>query len=108
LRFDVNKRNLQNLPSNSKYGKLMKSCFIAPKGWILLGADYDSLESKINALLTRDPNQLAVFTDGYDGHCLRAFAYFGDQMPDINNSVDSINSIAKEYGAFRQDSKAPT
>ena len=86
----------------------MKSCFIAPKGWILLGADYDSLESKINALLTRDPNQLAVFTDGYDGHCLRAFAYFGDQMPDINNSVDSINSIAKEYGAFRQDSKAPT
>ena len=22
-------------------------------------------------------------TKGYDGHCLRAFSYFGDQMPDI-------------------------
>ena len=22
-------------------------------------------------------------TKGYDGHCLRAYAYFGDQMPDI-------------------------
>ena len=22
---------------------------------------------------------------GYDGHCLRAFAYFGEHMPDIQN-----------------------
>ncbi len=43
----------------------------------------DSLESKINALLTRDENQLKVYTDGYDGHALRAFAYFSEQMPDI-------------------------
>lgn len=53
--------------------------------------------------------RVAGNTDGYDGHCLRAYAYFGDQMPDIDpNSVDSINSIAKKYGPQRQDSKAPT
>lgn len=48
-------------------------------------------------------------TDGYDGHSLRAFTYFGDQMPDIDpNSVNSINSIQKKYNSLRQDSKAPT
>lgn len=48
-------------------------------------------------------------TVGYDGHCLRAYAYFGDQMPDIDpNSVDGINSIEKKYKDLRQDSKIPT
>jgi DNA polymerase-1 len=48
-------------------------------------------------------------TDGYDGHCLRAYSYFGEDMPDINpDSVDSINSIAVKYKALRQDSKTPT
>lgn len=48
-------------------------------------------------------------TDGYDGHCLRAYAYFGEQMPDIDpNSVVSINSIEKKYKPLRQESKIPT
>lgn len=48
-------------------------------------------------------------TDGYDGHCIRAYKYFSDKMPDIDpDSVDSINSIAKLYKQERQDSKAPT
>jgi DNA polymerase-1 len=49
-----------------------------------------------------------VYTDGYDGHCLRAFAYFGDQMPGIVDTVASINTIEKLYKPLRQDSKAPT
>lgn len=48
-------------------------------------------------------------TEGYDAHCLRAYAYFGEQMPDIDpNSVDSINSIAKKYKKERQEGKTPT
>ena len=48
-------------------------------------------------------------TDGYDGHSLRAYAYFTDRMPDIDpNSVESINSIQEKYKPERQDSKAPT
>lgn len=48
-------------------------------------------------------------TDGYDGHCLRAYSYFEDQMIGIDpTSVESINSIADLYPALRQDSKAPT
>ena len=100
--------NLQNLPANSTYGKLIKSCFQAPKGWIFCGADFSSLEDRINALLTRDAAKLRVYTDGYDGHSLRAFAYFREQMPDIEETVESINSIDKKYKHLRQDSKGPT
>lgn len=48
-------------------------------------------------------------TDGYDGHCLRAYSYFGDQMPDIDpDSVESINSIDGRYKDLRGESKTPT
>lgn len=100
--------NLQNLPANSTYGKVIKSCFEAPKGWIFVGADFNSLEDYVSALQTRDPNKLRVYEDGYDGHCLRAFYYFGDQMPEIEETPESINSIKKKYPELRQDSKGPT
>ncbi len=35
--------NLQNIPSGSTYGKLVKSCFVAPKGWVFCGLDFNSL-----------------------------------------------------------------
>lgn len=100
--------NLQNLPAGSTYGKLIKECFVGPEGWLFVGADFASLEDRINALLTQDPAKLRVYTDGYDGHSLRAYAYFGDQMPDIVNTVESINSIGDKYPHLRQESKSPT
>lgn len=101
--------NLQNLPSGSTYGKLIKSCFRAPKGWIFCGADFASLEDRINALLTKDPNKLKVYTDGFDGHALRAYSYWPDQFPDIDpTDPASINSIKKKDHPLRQKSKVPT
>lgn len=101
--------NLQQLPSSgSPYAKPIKKCFKAPKGWLFIGLDFASLEDRISALTTKDPNKLKVYIDKYDGHSLRAYAYFGDSMPDIENTVESINSIADKYKHLRQDSKAPT
>lgn len=109
-RLSSNGPNLQNLPATgSKYAKLIKSCFKAPPGWLFCGLDFASLEDRISALTTKDPQKLKVYTDGYDGHSLRAYAYFGDNMPDIDPlSVESINSIQTKYKDFRQESKAPT
>lgn len=108
-RLSSNNPNLQNIPATgSKYAKLVKNMFRAPKGWIFAGLDFNSLEDRISALTTKDPNKLKVYTDGYDGHSLRAFYYFRDQMPDITEDVASINSIQKKYPQLRQLSKAPT
>lgn len=100
--------NMQNLPANSTFGKSIKECFQAPPGWILAGADFNSLEDYVSALTTKDPNKLKVYTDGYDGHCLRAYSYFKDQCPDIVDTVASINSMKKLYPEFRQESKTAT
>lgn len=100
--------NMQNLPSKGELGKLIKSCFMAPDGWLFGGADFASLEDYISSLTTKDPNKLKVYTDGYDGHCLRAFSYFGKDMPDIIDTVESINSIKHKYPDFRDLSKVPT
>ena len=108
-RLSSSNPNLQNIPSGSRLAKFIKVCIEAPPGWLFVGLDFDSLEDKISALLTKDPNKLKVYTDGYDGHSLRAYSYFGDQMPDIDpGSVDSINSIGVKYKQLRQNSKAPT
>ncbi len=107
-RLSASQPNLQTIPSGSKYAKQIKECFIAPPGWLFGGADFASLEDRISALTTEDPEKLKVYTDGFDGHSLRAFTYFRHEMPDIVNTLESINTIADLYPKIRTKSKAPT
>ena len=67
-RLSSNSPNLQNLPAsnsktpmNKKISKLIKSCFAAPNGKIFAGLDFASLEDRISALTTKDPNKLKVY-----------------------------------------------
>lgn len=60
-RLSCSKPNLQQIPSGSDFGKLIKSCFKAPKGWVFAGADFASLEDRINTLLTKDTNKVKVY-----------------------------------------------
>lgn len=118
-RLSSSSPNLQNLPATgSRYAKTIKSCFQAPKGWILCGLDFSALEDHISALTTKDPNKLAVYIHGYDGHCLRAFSYWKSKMPDVAKEYDKakteeekvkvINSIKDRYKKIRQAAKGPT
>lgn len=101
--------NLQNLPANSTYGKDIKECFRAPEGWIFAGADFNSLEDYVSALTTKDPNKLAVYEKGFDGHCLRAAYYFRDKCPNIDlDDPDSVNSLKITHPDLRQESKGAT
>lgn len=94
-RLSSNDVNLQQLPSGGRYGKLIKSCFQAPEGWLFVGLDFDSLEDKISALTTKDPNKIKVYTDGFDGHCLRAFSYFSEEMSDITELLQKAETATK-------------
>jgi len=108
-RLASNSPNLTNLPAHGPMGKLIKSCIVAPEGWLFAGADFSALEERIGAILSKDPNRIKVYTDGYDGHSLRAQTYFADQMPDIDpTDVVSINSIQDKYPELRRRSKGPT
>jgi len=108
-RLSSSNPNMQNIPATgTRYAKIIKECFEAPPGWLLIGLDFNSLEDRISALTTKDPNKLKVYTDGYDGHSLRTFFYFREQLPGIVDTVESINSIQTLFKAVRQDSKPPT
>lgn len=97
-RLSSNRPNLQNLPATgSKYAKIIKSCFQAPKGWLLCGLDFNALEDHISALTTKDSNKLKVYTDGYDGHCLRAYSYWQHLMPDIEEQLKVLDKEGKIY-----------
>jgi DNA polymerase I len=103
-RLSSNNPNLQNIPSNGsskakqRLAKLIKECFEAPPGWLFVGLDFDSLEDKISAVTTRDPEKIKVYSDGYDGHCLRALAYFGDHMPNIETCPDGAEAYEATIG----------
>jgi DNA polymerase-1 len=99
-RLSSNNPNLQNIPSSGstavkkRLAKMIKECFEAPPGWLFVGLDFDSLEDKISAVTTKDPQKIKVYSDGYDGHCLRALAYFGEQMPDIELCPSSATAYS--------------
>lgn len=98
-RLSSNSPNMQNLPSTgSSYAKTIKAMFRAPPGWLYIGLDFNSLEDRISALTTKDPNKLKVYTDGYDGHSLRAFFYFRNQMPDIERAPENAQCYRANVG----------
>lgn len=116
-RLSSSKPNLQQLPATgTKYAKIIKSCFQAPKGWLLCGLDFNALEDHISALTTKDSNKLKVYIDHFDGHCLRAYSYWKSLMPDITEAlekepekeVEIINSIKSKHKDLRQRSKGCT
>jgi DNA polymerase-1 len=96
--------NMMNLPSTGTvYAKQIKRCFKAPKGYLMVGADFSSLEDRISALLTKDPNKLSVYSEGFDGHALRAYAYFKNQMPDIVEEIAKAELPGKFYKITHDD-----
>ncbi|MDC3375223.1 DNA polymerase [bacterium] len=94
-RLSSNSPNLTNLPAHGGMGKLVKSCIVAPDGWLFAGADFSALEERIGAILSNDPNRIKVYTDGMDGHSMRAYKYFSDQMPDITEALAKAETATK-------------
>ena len=44
-----------------------------------------------------------LLTGGFDGHCLRAYSYFSDQMPDITAELDEIKKDGEVYKVTMDD-----
>lgn len=69
---------------------------MGPEGHLFCGADFSSLEDMISALTTKDKNKLKVYEDGYCGHCLRAYAYFKDEVPEVRQATDTDRCFSIE------------
>ncbi|MBO4532152.1 MAG: DNA polymerase I [Treponema sp.] len=60
--------NLQNIPVRTEAGRKIRSAFTAPKGKVLISADYAQIELVVLAHLSADKNMCKSFNEGTDVH----------------------------------------
>lgn len=68
--------NMQNIPVTSEFGIKIKSCFVAPKGRVLLSFDYSQQELRILAHLTKEQKLVEAFQNQRDVHRITASKIF--------------------------------
>ena len=69
--------NLQNIPIRTALGRSIRKAFVAPKGKVLLSADYSQIELRVLAHLSHDPVLVDAFNRGQDVHVRTAMEVFG-------------------------------
>ena len=81
-RVSSSKPNMQQIPADNIY----RNCFIAPKGWSFVSADYSSQELNVIAFGSKDPVWLEALEKGQDLHSTCAELVYGDEW--INAADD--------------------
>jgi DNA polymerase I len=94
-RLSSSNPNLQNIPVRTELGREIRAAFVAPRGHVLLSADYSQIELRILAHLSEDPVLVAAFRNGEDIHSRTAQEVFGvgpmAQTPDHRRVAKVIN-----------------
>ena len=54
-------------------------------------------------MLTKDKNKIKIYVDHYDGHCLRAYSYWKELMPDITEQLDKLDTTEQIYKVTYDD-----
>jgi DNA polymerase-1 len=87
--------NLQNIPIRTPEGRRIRQAFTAPKGCVLLAADYSQIELRIMAHLSGDPGLVDAFKEDLDVHRATAAEVFdldpADVTADHRRSAKAIN-----------------
>ncbi len=77
--------NLQNIPIRTAEGRRIRQAFIAPKGHVLLAADYSQIELRIMAHLSGDESLRRAFAEEGDIHRATAGEVFGVEPDKVTN-----------------------
>jgi DNA polymerase-1 len=76
-RLSSNAPNLQNIPVRTEEGRKIRRAFVAPKGFMLVCADYSQIELRILAHMSQDENLTQAFRSDEDIHTRTAAAIYG-------------------------------
>jgi DNA polymerase-1 len=77
--------NLQNIPIRTPEGRRIRRAFIAPRGHVLLAADYSQIELRIMAHLSGDEGLQSAFAAGQDIHRATAAEVFDTEFYDVSD-----------------------
>ncbi|MGS2723493.1 DNA polymerase I [Porticoccus sp. GXU_MW_L64] len=87
--------NLQNIPVRTEEGRRIRQAFVAPRGSVIVAADYSQIELRIMAHLSGDKGLLTAFGDGLDVHRATAAEVFGVDLDQVSGeqrrSAKAIN-----------------
>ena len=78
--------NLQNIPVRTDEGKRIRRGFIAPKGRVLVSADYSQFELRLAAILSGDQALIDDFNNGVDIHTKTASEAFNVPMDKVTKA----------------------
>ncbi|HOY70475.1 MAG TPA: DNA polymerase I [Methylotenera sp.] len=93
--------NLQNIPVRTAEGRRIREAFIAPKGSVIVSADYSQIELRIMAHLSQDAGMLAAFANNEDIHRATAAEVFGvekDQVDSEQRRYAKVINFGLIYG----------
>ena len=96
--------NLQNIPIRTAEGRRIRQAFIAPKGHVLLAADYSQIELRIMAHLSGDESLRRAFAEEGDIHRatagggLRRRARQGHERPAPRGEGDQFRADLRHVG----------
>ncbi len=94
-RLSSSEPNLQNIPVRGMMGKQVRQAFIAPRGSLLLSADYSQIDLRVLAHLSEDPGLVSAFQHDEDIHAATAAQLFGVDAaaitPDMRRLAKTVN-----------------
>jgi DNA polymerase-1 len=119
-RLSSSEPNLQNIPVRNEMGRKIRAAFVAPKGRLLMSADYSQIELRLLAHIADIPQLKRAFADGLDIHAMTASEMFGvpvEGMPgEVRRRAKAINfgiiygisafGLANQLGIPREEAGA--
>ena len=91
-RLSSSEPNLQNISVRDEEGKEIRKAFVAPKGHVLLSADYSQIELRVLAHMAQEENMIDAFNHNVDIHTKTATLIFNVDKKDVS---DSMRRVAK-------------
>ena len=75
--------NLQNIPIRTDTGRLIREAFVAPKGRVILAADYSQIELRLMAHFSGDERLIDAFKNNLDIHTATASEIMAKDLAEV-------------------------
>ena len=103
-RLSSDQPNLHNIPVRTDAGRVFREVFVPSDGSVFLVADYNQIELRCIAHLSKDPGLLRAFNEGVDIHRATAAQVFGVPLESVTGEQRSKAKMVSYGLAYGMES----